>query len=92
MSEKKAQRRVLEQMMDSVTEGHAFTVYGANGPLAMVLPWSDWQALNAALIAAGGTVILTDPEEPEPGVPSLGDFRRSWGHQHLGASARRTDV
>ena len=43
-------RKAIKEMMDSVGEGHAFTVYGKDGPLAMVLPWSDWQALNQKLV------------------------------------------
>lgn len=47
---KKEQRKAIKEMMDAVEGGHAFTVYGTDGPLAMVLPWEDWHALNQKLI------------------------------------------
>ena len=43
-------RKIIKEMFDAVEKGTAFTVYGKDDePMAMVLPWADWQRMNEAL-------------------------------------------
>jgi PHD/YefM family antitoxin component YafN of YafNO toxin-antitoxin module len=45
-----SKRKAIKEVMDAVERGQAFTVYGRDGePLAMVIPWKEWQALQRAL-------------------------------------------
>ena len=63
-------RKAIKEVMDAVERGQAFTVYGIDGePLAMVLPWADWQALNKMLVEVEERLVppsqrvLSDPNE-----------------------------
>lgn len=56
-------RKAAKAMMDAVEAGEAFAIHRNDKPVAMVIPWADWDALNKKLALLA---LLIDNAKPEP--------------------------